>query len=253
MTSKRSLSLYIILTGLILGGCTRKVKLKGPAPTLQMAEAYQILADHNIDFTWWAGVGKATVDSEYEKGSGKMYLRMKRDSLVWLVGKKLSLEGVRAQITPNKVTVKYPLEKVYQQGVPQDLLNKYQVDLEFTDVQHLLAGNVMLPDTSNCTIANSETGATIDYSDGLYRYQYLIDSRLNRLSGLEIVLPDSQHVSVTYGDYKPAKGSSVDCSHYRKIEMSGQGSLIIQFSDIEVDVPKKTPFSISNRYTEIPL
>ena len=114
--------------------CTRKVNFTGPAPIYDKIKLMQALEAHNIAFDWIALEGKMDFDSRLQGGSGKVLIRMKKDSLLWLQGKKLSIEGVRMKMTPDSTVIRYTIDKKYQAGETSALLNSNGVPITFLDV-----------------------------------------------------------------------------------------------------------------------
>lgn len=252
MTTTHTVALWILIV--LASGCSRKTSIANrTAPLRTKSDMLSALVAHNVDFDWWSGEGKISISSPEESGSGKTYLRMRKDSLVWMVGKKMSLEGVRLHMTPEEVVIKYPIEKVYQRAHLDHLLGTYDVDLSFADMQHLLAGNVMLPDSSTMSHELDKKTGTIEYGDGNYTYRYTIDSKTSHLLSLDIQDTDNRSIQVRYSNYKFNETAGKWLSYERQIMIADRAEIDLRFSEIEVNVAKNTPFSISARYREISL
>lgn len=252
MWSTKAINLVVlVMSATLLASCSRSSR-ELPRQTLGQAEVLRIISDHNVDFDWWCTTGKVSIDAPEQSGSGKMYLRMRQDSIVWMVGKKASIEGVRMQATPDKVCVKYPIEKVYQEGSYGALSRQFDIDLEFLDLQHLLAGNVILPDQDEVTIDRTASGYLVQWRDNLgYNLQYLVNDRSGKLQSASVTDRQNRVITQTFDDYKAAEGAEMELPHYRVIEVEGHARMVLKLKEILVNTPKNTPFSISSRYAKV--
>lgn len=243
-------AVIISTVSLVVCGCA-SVKL-APRQNLSKTDVWAIISQHNIDFDWWSCKGKVSLNSPALGGSGKMYLRIKKDSLIWSVAKKASIEVARMNATPEEVVVKYPTEKTYQRGNISQLSQQFGVSLSYEDVQQLLVGNVFLPDTTSSTLIRQSDGYLLSWSDPYgYDITYLVDDRTAQLSILSIRDSGGRSVKQSFNDYKPISNGKRDVAYSRRIEVDNDTQISIRLSEVEVNEDEKTPFSISDRYSEI--
>jgi hypothetical protein len=243
-------AIIICLLSLIMSGCA-SVRL-APRQDLSKSDVYSIISKHNIEFDWWSCKGKVSLNTSTVGGSGKMYLRIKKDSLIWSVAKKASIEVARMNATPEEVVVKYPTEKTYQRGNVDQLSRQFGVSLSYEDVQQLLVGNVFLPDTTSSTLVRQSDGYLLSWSDPYgYDITYLVDDRTSQLSMLSIRDADGRSVKQSFDDYKPISNGNHDVAYSRRIEVDDDTQIGIRLTEVEVNEEEKTPFSINDRYSEI--
>jgi hypothetical protein len=75
--------------------------------------------------------------------SANCYIRMYQDSLIWISVRSMSLEGMRAVITPDSVKYIDRLNNKYYLGDYSFMAKMSPMQLDFHDVQNLLLGKVM--------------------------------------------------------------------------------------------------------------
>ncbi len=243
----------IVIFSFLIGCKTTKDSLVKDIPQRSKSELLEALYKHNYDYNWWTGKASVRLKSPFQSGSGKLHLRIKKDSLIWLVGKKLSIEGVRAQITPDQYSIIFRQENTYQQGLLHSLERQWGIPLVFEDLQNLLVGNIFLPDTVSNNEIHQEGSKYIILSniDGM-KVTYTMDAFYLRLTQVDIQHNPSQHTSIQYKDYK--KIENHDIAHDLIIKYANAtdvSSLSVQFNKVEIDIPKKTPFSIPSHYKKI--
>ena len=246
--------IYILGLGLLLSACSRKTEeIKLPIPTYDKGQVYNALAEHNVDFDWWVGKGKVNIESPDQSGSGKAYLRMQKDSIIWMSAKKFKVEGMRMKVLPDSFWIKYNLEKVYQKGSLEELMGQNKLGVDFTDFQQILAGNIMLPDSARSEF--KQDGATIQLKDQDFdfAYQYFFDPYTLDLSKVLIQDRYGRRIKIEYADYKKLKENPAILAHKRTLYIEDEIRMEFKFSEILIDVPKKTSFSISDRYRQVSL
>lgn len=244
--------IYLSFLVLLSVGCSRKTV---PKTTLNYSKsmAYKVLQDHNVDFDWWSAKGKVHVESPEESGGGKAYLRIQKDSVIWMAAKKIGIEGMRMLVQPDSFWVKFPIIKEYQRGRVDQFLNAYNLGVDYIDLQHLLAGNIMLPDTLETNFSQIGKDITMEYRDPYFYYKYKFAPHQKHLEQVLIEDARGRRILIQYDKFKEAKDSDIIVPHKRSLDIEGSANIMFDFSEIEINVPKKTRFSISNRYTEVRL
>ncbi len=250
--SLKQLLIFVVLP-FVFGCKTKGILSNKQVPILTQAEVYDALLSHNNDFDWWTAKADADIESTSISGSGDLIIRIKKDSLVWLVGKKLGIEGVRIQATSTEYAAIFRLENTYQQGSLQKLEKTTGIPIVFEDLQNLMVGNIMIPteaeiDSFNLKAQDYCLTTQIDNLDITY-YINAFDLHLKKV---KIVDRFKRVVIVQYSDYK--KVESQDYPHRINITFDNQGDITkleLKLKDIEVNVPKNTPFSIPSHYDRV--
>ena len=76
-----------------------------------------------------------------QKQTANMSLRIRRDSVIWLSGSLVGIEGVRALLTPDSVLVVMPLQREYFAGGYRFLSQTLGVPVTFLQLQAILLGD----------------------------------------------------------------------------------------------------------------
>lgn len=246
----------LLLFVLLIVGCksTKAIVNKGPVPERTKVDIFEALSSHNFDFEWFACESKITVDSPDQGISGKAYIRMKKDSIIWTVVKKLSLEGARTLVTPSSYAVKFPIDNTYQKGSTEDAFEKMGLLLDFTDVQQAIFGNVIIPDSSSTQIDQEGEHYIVKANDDDLQLKYWVNAYTLRIDQVKMIDYSNREILVKYSDYREAN-NGVFFPYYRHYTMpyNGQGDseIFLKIKKIEVNIPKKTRFSIPSRYERI--
>ncbi|MDA3909847.1 MAG: DUF4292 domain-containing protein [Bacteroidales bacterium] len=85
----------------------------------------------------------AEIISDGGAQSANCYIRMYQDSLIWISVRSMSLEGMRAVITPDSVKYIDRINNKYYRGDYSFVAQMSPLLLDFYDVQNLLLGKIM--------------------------------------------------------------------------------------------------------------
>jgi len=254
--SKRN-SLYIsffLLCLVFLSSCKSKKILQtdqGPISERTDVEILEALKSHNHQFDWYSCETSLKLISPEESIGAKSYIRMRKDSIIWINAKKYSTEGIRILATENTFAAINRIDRTYQKGSTKDAFEKLGLSLDFEDIQQALFGNVIIPDTTNMLIQKEGAHYTISGIDGDLQLKYWINSFTLHLDKLIIIDYRKRKITVEYDDYRELEsGETVPFYRYYTMPFNTEenAEVIMNIKKIEVNVPKKTRFSIPSHY-----
>lgn len=214
-------------------------------------ELQHALGLHNQDFEWFSAKGKVRYKNLETSRKGDINIRMKKDSIIWFNIKKFSIEWARVKMTPDSVYVVYRKEKLYTKDRLEKFSLDYNTNFSFSEFQELFFGNVTLAedvllverDSSKYHLSAEKNGINYDYHINPY----------NLLLEKYYISDDSRRgVIGKYGDYKKHEDGNL-FSYLREYTFKDEAqvtNISLDYSNIEIDVPKKIKFSIPSHYNE---
>ncbi len=203
---------------------------------------------------FFSAKAKATVQDANSSYKGTMYLRIRPDSVIWTAVKKLSVEGGRVQIDSAVVSVINRLEKTYQTIPLDSLTNLYGLTTDLSSICDLVMGYPPALDTAQLWKVELDTTymKVLSLSNDL-----ICQLAIDRLDGH--VKHGSLEAKVlglscnfTFDDYRDINGSYLPFYRRYEFDMGKDEYLSVQmeFSSIELDVPKSIKFEIPEHYTK---
>ncbi len=250
---------YLFIATLIILtiGCKSKklIQYTGPVPERSNNELFQALEDHNHTFDWYACETGIRLDTPYKGVSGKAYIRMKKDSIIWSVVKKYSMEGVRTLITENTYAAINRMDHTYQKGSTSEVLSKLGISLDFLDLQEAMFGNIILLDTTtSIDIKKEGLHYIVKGMDRDLQLKYWINAFTLELERTLLIDYRGRRIDVGYKDYRILdSGQKVPFYRHYKVPYDDRGDaeIVMKVKKIQIDVPKKTSFSIPSNYAKI--
>jgi hypothetical protein len=130
---------------------------KSPGVMLKPVDSVAILKQQLVEtinaplnFSTFYGRAKANFNSSQASGSATVYIKMKKDSVIWVsVTGPLNIEGARVLITPDSVKIINKLEGYAQLSSITHLQKITRLPFSFNDLQNLILGRPVLNTTDN--------------------------------------------------------------------------------------------------------
>jgi len=247
----KSLSLFLIICFCI--SCkSRKLAKDARIEQNTAATALEILHAHNIEYNWFSAKAKLKYSDPYDSESGTAFIRIRKDSVIWMTLKKFSVEGFRIAMNPDSIVVINRLDKTYSVSYWNELSERYETELTYEKLEKSIIGNVALPqDTSALKVQSDSTAYKFSFLEENYTHKYVIPLFLNTISDYTIIDSRGRKVNLYFDDCRKED----DFCYFREysIPLSNDEQLFLrlEISELEIDIPKNTPFGIPSRYTRL--
>ncbi|MBC7921220.1 MAG: DUF4292 domain-containing protein [Ferruginibacter sp.] len=138
-----SKSPFVFLALLLFFACKRTPVVTNPSTSLPEATSDSLLVPINeVDFQYFSSKSKINYQEENEEQSATVSIRMKKDSLIWLLVNKVGIEGFRALITRDSV---YVIDRLRKDSYVKDfksLSDQFKFTINFNVMQSLVLGNL---------------------------------------------------------------------------------------------------------------
>lgn len=237
---------------MVLAACGTSKKL-GPVPERSDKEVLESLRKRNVDFKYFNGKLGTSLESPDENISGSMQVKMVRDSSIWVAVKKFGIEAARMYADPKGYTVLYRFESAYETGTMSEIGKIIGISADFSDMQQLLFGNVVLPASDAAVARDSVWYVVTSFADGL-ALKYYVNGYDLSLHRLEVVDPAGRKASLQYADYRTVDGYGKIAFERTAVfpySYQGDATLRMNFSEFEINVPRQIKFSIPDNYEKI--
>ncbi len=241
---------FLIFFGLllILSCSTQKEWPKAKKQSLE--EVLAGIESAQRDYNWFSAKARIKFEGEEMRLGGRANIRMIKDSLIWMNFKKLSIEGSRALIRQDSFWIVYRLDDLYESGTYQELMEAYDLDLTFRELQDLIVGNYPVAQENEVERFKTKKTHQLYFSSGQNQYEFSVDGRYQLR---DFIIRDiyNRQVIGSYGDYQN-DGFAHDKSLELIMEDGTRGSVTLNLSSVEFDIPKSIKFEVPSHYTKLP-
>ncbi|MAT54184.1 MAG: hypothetical protein CMN32_06855 [Saprospirales bacterium] len=246
---------FLVLVVALAAGCGTAQKAKtGKVKERPTEVIMDKLIKQQLDVQSLDAKARVAYTDEYGKVSFVTYLRMKKDSAIWMSFKKFSIEAVRVLIRPDSVFIIDRLNGEYAAEPLSYLQRRYSVPVGFDGLQALLLGNPIF--FSKQTQSRLEDGKYVleQHTDRITA-EYFLDGLTMLLNQWNVLDAGSRSsIRATFDAYESFKNKK-KFSYFRSFNLNhpdfGDSKVEITFTKVETDKPVKLPFSIPSRYDRI--
>lgn len=211
------------------------------------------MEESQLDYQWYSLKAKIFLKSPEERAQFIAYIRMVPDSIIWLSVRKLSIEGMRARITPDTIEILDMRNSRYLKKPFSYVRDELGIPLEFKALQELMAGNMAFYE-------DRDFEANVD--KGLYQlrtqeegFKGLIWLNPNGYLTEKVNITDAKGQSIwLYNtDFQEVEEQITAFSRVFEIINEKKERVEIRMETIKLSLSeeKRIPFSIPRSYTEV--
>ena len=244
--------LYLFTCIFVVAGCKSK-KIIEPAAERGKAEIIRALLERNIDFRWFDAKMSAYIDSPEDKISGSIHAKMIKDSSVLISLKKFGIEAARIFADRENYTMLYRFDAAYESGHIDDIKKIMAFSFNLEDLQQLMAGNIILPDTNATDIIKEGNSYIVSSNVDDLVIKYYVTNKLE-LSKMTITDKANRTAVILYDDYRYVPGVG-NIAYFQRFTVpyssNGDATLELKISNVEINKPFDIKFTIPNNYERI--
>ena len=228
-------------------------------PPIHTVDSFSIIKDivtglykQETDFTTFSAKIKVEYDSKDGGDMATAYIRMKKDSLIWLsLTGALGIEGFRILITKDSIKLMNKLDKTIQYSSINYLQEIAEVPLDFYSLQDVIIGNPIFLDSNIVSFKTTENEILILMAGNIFKHLLTLNS--DDLKPLHSKLDDADPMrtrtcDITFDGYETK--NNIRFSTERKITVSEKYKLDINlvFKQYDFNELETFPFTIPKNY-----
>ena len=219
------------------------------------------MAEQRFDADWLSAKMKITYADDYQTRKLTANIRIRKDSIIWMNVKKLSVEAARIKITPDSI---YAIDRINKEYFVKDLSfleKEYSIPSRqsgpsnFTVLQEVIFGNPVFFDGSGLKTSVNSSEYQLNNENDDFESQYLVDGISFLLTQMVFEEKHSiQNLKVNY-DHSGEAEEYPNFSYFRNFDLYteriGNVSVNVKFSKLEINSPKTIRFEIPSHYTKV--
>lgn len=244
---KSRVFLFTAVAGLLLS-CSKKIVpvIAPPPATLEIQE---------IDFDYFHGKAKMVFKDDKKEREVKANIRIRKDSVIWLNFSVIGVQGGRALINQDSVTILSTVDKEYYVFEYKELSQRFNIDINYKTIQAAFMGNLILPRKKSDVITQGTSFNVLEQQRGTVNVKNYINAASRKLEKVEMKEDStSNSIIINYANFQPVgnkiypyNGSATIA--YRTIKGLLNTTISFEYSKAEVgDKELKFPFNIPRKY-----
>ena len=136
----KTVGLIVLICSIFATSCSKKVV----SPT-QVSIPSSALEVEEIDFEYLQGKARMVLRDSKKERDVKANIRVRKDSVIWMTFSVIGLQGGKALINKDSITVVSNVDKEYYVFDYKELSKRYNFEINFNVIQSAMLGNLIKP------------------------------------------------------------------------------------------------------------
>lgn len=244
----RVLALICVTSILFLAGCGKKITPTVPTPP-------KTISIEEIDFGYLHGKAKMMFKDDQREREVKANIRIRKDSVIWMTFSVVGVQGGKALINHDSITIVSTVDKEYYVFTYAELSKRFNFEITYGVIQSALLGNPIIAKKPEDEIGQEGPFDVLLQRAGSVAVKNLINSTTRKLEQVELSETTSTNsLKVTYSNFQPVGDrlfpyNGIISIFYKTPNGIVNNTISFEYNKAEVgDKELKFPFNIPKRY-----
>ena len=232
----------------LLQSCSKKIVPIIPPPA-------KTLAIEEIDFEYFHGKARLNYKDDKKEREVKANIRIRKDSVIWMTLSVIGVQGGKALINKDSITIVSTVDKEYYVFEYSELSKRFNFNIDYNVVQAAVLGNLIMPRDTSDQILSQSNFDILNQKQGTVYVKNYINPVTKKLEKVELTEASSTNsLSINYSNFQPIGNKTfpyngIISAFYKTISGIINTTITLEYNKAEVgDKELKFPFNIPKRY-----
>lgn len=244
--------IMFLLIGLciVTMSCSKKITttttITPPRPTLAIEE---------IDFEYFQGKARMILRDSKKEREVKANIRVRKDSVIWMTFSVIGVQGGKALINKDSITIVSNVDKEYYVFEYSELTKRYNFPINYNVIQNALLGNLIQDRKDDDSIAQESSVFILKQQSGTVSVTNFVNAASMKIEKVEMKEENtSNSLVMNYSNFQPVGDKVFPYNgtinlFYKALSGLLNTTIIFEYNKAEVgDKELKFPFNIPKRY-----
>lgn len=234
---------------IITAACSRKVvtpTVTTPRTTLNIEE---------IDFDYFQGKARMVLRDANKEREVKANIRIRKDSVIWMTFSVIGVQGGKALINKDSITIVSTVDKEYYVFPYSELTNRYHFNIDYEVVQAAMLGNPIIPRSGADQVDRESSMYLLRQKQSGIDVVNYINAASMKIEKVEMKEENSMNsLVINYSNFQPVGDKVFPYNgtinlFYKTLSGLLNTTIIFEYNKAEVgDRELRFPFNIPKRY-----
>ena len=244
-------TILIIFTTLVLAtlqSCSKKVVPTLPPPP-------KSIDIEQIDFGYMHGKARLVFQDEKKVREVKATIRIRKDSVIWMNFSVIGVQGGKALINKDSITIVSTVDKEYYVFDYEELSKRFNFKIDYAVIEGAMLGNQIKSKSADDEIGKEGDRDKLVQREGSVTIKTLINPILKKIEFVELVESSTNNLlKMEYTNFQPLGDkyfpyNGIVSMFYKTTAGIISNTITIEYNKAEVgDKELKFPFNIPKRY-----
>lgn len=217
-----------------------------PRPTLAIEE---------IDFEYFQGKARMILRDSKKEREVKANIRVRKDSVIWMTFSVIGVQGGKALINKDSITIVSNVDKEYYVFEYSELTKRYNFPINYSVIQNALLGNLIQERKDDDNIIQESSVFVLKQQSGTVSVTNFVNAASMKIEKVEMKEENtSNSLVMNYSNFQPVGDKVFPYNgtinlFYKALSGLLNTTIIFEYNKAEVgDKELKFPFNIPKRY-----
>ncbi len=239
---------FVTVALLAFQSCSKKTvpTLPPPPKTLDIEQ---------IDFGYLHGKARLVFKDEKKEREVKAAIRIRKDSVIWMTFSVIGVQGGKALINKDSITIVSTVDKEYYVFDYEELSKRFNFKIDYSVIEAAMLGNPIKSNSGESEIGQEGDRDKLVQKEGSVTIKSLINPILKKIEYVELVEATTNNIlKVEYSNFQPLGDKNFAYNgvvnvFYKTAAGIINNTITIEYNKAEVGNKElKFPFKIPQRY-----
>ena len=248
----RSLGFFLIGAIFVASACSKKtvtpVLPTTPGTSLNVQE---------LEFENFQGKARMILRDANKERDVKAHIRIRKDSAIWMTFNVIGVQGGKALINKDSITIVSTIDKEYYVFEYKELSRRFNMDINYQVIQSAMLGNLIQPRTSADQVIQESSMYLLKQQVGPIGVVNYVNAASMKVEKVELKEGNSSNsLVINYSNFQPvgdklfAYNGTINL-FYKTVSGLLNTTIIFEYNKAETGNKDKIPaFNIPKRYVQ---
>ena len=249
LTMRKYGCLFFFFSVLVLAqSCSRKT-----VPALP--DAVKLIDIEEINFGYLHGKARMVFKDEKKERDLKANIRIRKDSVIWMTFSVIGVQGGKALINKDSITIVSTVDKEYYVFDYTELSKRFNFKIDYGVIEAAMLGNLLKPKQASDEIGAEHGFNKLTQTEGSVTIQNLISPVTKKIEHVNLTESATNNtLKIDYSNFQPLGDKSFPYNglvsiFYKTTSGVFNNTITFEYTKVELgDKELKFPFNIPKRY-----
>lgn len=232
--------------------CSKKITSTTLPPTTTPKPSLTI---EEIDFEYFHGKARMILRDANKEREVKANIRVRKDSVIWMTFSVIGVQGGKALINKDSITIVSNVDKEYYVFEYDELSKRYNFPINYDVIQAAMLGNPIIQRKEEDIITQDPSFYTLKQHTGTIDVMNYVNAASMKIEKVELKESNSSNsLTLNYSNFQPVSNKAFPYNgtinlFYKTMAGVLNTTVIFEYNKAEVgDRELKFPFNIPKKY-----
>jgi hypothetical protein len=243
---------FLLILPFLFFSCSKKIS---PTTVRLPSPAKPELNIQDIQFEYFHGKARMVLRDASKEREVKANIRVRKDSVIWMTFSVIGVQGGKALINKDSITIVSNVDKEYYVFEYDELSKRYNFNINYDVIQSAMLGNLILKRKDTDSVVQESSMFLLKQQAGTVQVTNFVNAASMKVEKIDMRESNSSNsLVINYSNFQPVEDKLFPYNgtinlFYKTLAGVLNTTIIFEYNKAEVgDKELNFPFNIPKRY-----